>query len=534
MGSRFTLLAVAVLLVYGFLFFHLYQVQVLNNHAYKAQAESQAAAALGLPSANRGTIYFTDKDGNRLPAAINKDFPIIYGVPSVIVDPGAVAEQAAPILHQTVASLTTLLSKKASSYVLLDKNPDFEIVEAVKAAKIKGIYTEAVPRRFYPFGPLAAQVLGFVGPNKSDKGVSGKYGVEKLYDDELTGRAAGGAKDVTLTIDPTIQAEGEHLLQNLITGFNAPRAAMIVADPKTGQIVAMGSLPAFDPNSYASTTNIARFLNPLTQEIYEPGSVMKIITMAAGIDAGKITPDTTYNDTGELKLDGYTIHNWDLKAHGVVTMTQAIEGSLNTGAAYAEQRTGNATFRSYLDKFGFGAKTGIGLPGELAGDLRQLVPGKAQINFATASFGQGMSATPLEVLQAISALANRGVLMRPYLDAAEKPQEVRQVVSAETAAKATDMLISAVDTAKITTIGGFAVAGKTGTAQVPDLKRGGYTGEVIDTYVGFAPASDPKFIVLLKLDEALGAPHAAETVVPAFKKFAQFLINYYHISPDRI
>lgn len=529
MGSRFTFLAVGVVAVYGYLFFHLYQVQVLDNREYKAAAESQYAASLGLPAASRGSIYFTDQDGKRLPAATNKDFPVIYAVPSVIADPAETAERASAILGQSASSLKTQFSKQNSQYVLLDKNPDAETVAKVSAAKIKGLYTESIPRRFYPFGPMASQVLGFVGPNKDNNGVSGKYGAEKFYNEELSEQ-----NDVTLTIDPTIQAQGEHLIQKMLAEWRGTGASMIVEDVKTGRILAMGAVPSFDPNSYGSITDISRFMNPLVQERYEPGSVMKIITMAAGIDSGKITPQTTYNDTGELKLDGYTIHNWDLKAHGVVTMTEAIEGSLNTGAAFAQQKTGNAAFRSYLEKFGFNEATGIGLPGELSGDLRQLAPGKSQINFATASFGQGLTVTPIEMLQSLAAIANGGALMRPYLNAADSPREVRRVVSEETARQATQMMVSAVDTAKVASIQGFSIAGKTGTAQVPDHVNGGYGHNVIDTYIGFAPATDPKFIIFLKLDEAVGAPHAAETVVPVFREFAQFLINYYHVAPDRI
>ncbi|OGY97990.1 MAG: hypothetical protein A2855_02435 [Candidatus Liptonbacteria bacterium RIFCSPHIGHO2_01_FULL_57_28] len=529
MGSRFTLLAIGVVLSYGFLFFHLYQIQVLGNQEYKAVAESQYAASLGLPSASRGSIYFTDLDGKRVPAAFNKDFPVIYAVPSVIQDPAATAAQASLILGHPAQTLENYFAKKSSQYVLLDKNPDAATVAKVVAAKIKGIYTEFIPRRFYPFDSMAAQVLGFVGPNTDNNGVSGKYGVEKLYDEELVRRT-----DVTLTIDPTIQAQGEHVVQKLLAKHGGRKASMIVEDVRTGRILAMGSAPAFDPNSYASTTNIARFLNPLIQEIYEPGSVMKIVTMASALDSGKITPETTYNDTGELKLDGYTIHNWDLKAHGVVTMTEAIEGSLNTGAAFAQQRTGNAPFRGYLEKFGFGQKTGIELPGELAGDLRQLAQGKPQVNFATASFGQGIAITPLEMLQSLATVANGGVMMKPYVDVATGPEEVRRVVSAKAAGQATQMMVAAVDNARIAAINGFSIAGKTGTAQVPNNVRGGYTNEVVHTFVGFLPANDPKIIILLKLDQPTGAPLAGTTVVPAFREFAQFLINYYHIAPDRI
>jgi cell division protein FtsI/penicillin-binding protein 2 len=529
MGSRFAFLAAGLTLVYGFLFFHLYEVQVLNNDTYSAKAESQYAASLGLASASRGTIYFTDKNGNRFPAAINKDFPVVYAVPSVIADPQAAATQAAAILGQPTSELERKFSRENSQYTLLDKDPSQTIVEQVEAAKIKGVYVEYIPRRFYPFGSLGAHLLGYLGPNQDNNGVSGKYGVEQLYNKELSGR-----EDVTLTIDPTIQAEGEHIIKKLLANFRGKKASMMVVDPETGKVLAMAAAPSFDPNDYSLTTDISRFLNPLIQEIYEPGSVMKVITMAAALDSGKITSQTTYNDTGSLKLDGYTIRNWDLKAHGLMTMTQVIERSLNTGAAFAQQRTGNAAFASYLKDFGFDSKTGIGLPGELSGDLRQLVPGKPQVNFATASFGQGVAVTPIEMMQSFAALANDGMLMRPYVDASESPEEIRRAVSPEAAAQAVDMMVSAVDRSGVAAINGFSVGGKTGTAQVPNNVSGGYTKEVVHTYTGVFPASDPQVVIFLKLDEPAGAPLAGGTVVPAFKEFAQFLINYYNIPPDRI
>jgi cell division protein FtsI/penicillin-binding protein 2 len=427
-----------------------------------------------------------------------------------------------------VSKLEPIFTRENSQYVLLDKDPSPETAAKVEAAKIKGVYVESVPRRFYPFGTLAAPVLGFVGPNDSNNGVSGKYGVEQLYDRELVGR-----DDVVLTIDPTVQAEGEHLMQKLLAGARGTRVAMMVADPRTGKILAMGSAPSFDPNDYGES-HISRFPNPLVQEIYEPGSVMKVITMAAALDAGAITPQTTFNDSGQLKLGGYTIRNWDLKAHGTVTMTEVLGKSLNTGAAFAQQRTGNAAFREYMQNFGFDARTGIGLPGEVSGDLRQLGPGNGQVNFATASFGQGVAVTPIEMLQSFGAVANGGTLMRPYIDAAEEPQKVRQVVSPEAARQAAQMMVAAVDNSRVAAISGFSVAGKTGTAQIPNSVSGGYTDDVIHTYIGFLPASDPKVIIFLKLDKPAGAPLAGGTVVPVFQKFAQFLINYYNIPPDRI
>jgi cell division protein FtsI/penicillin-binding protein 2 len=531
MAGRFASLGLLLLGCYAFLLFHLYQIQVAKSGYYSAKAESQYAALMA-DAERRGTIYFTDKDGNKLPAAMPKSFPVVYAVPNVIADPSALAKQTAEILNVPSGQLLQSFSKK-SSYVILDKNPSAEEVLKVKAAAVKGLYTEDAPRRFYPFGNLASQVVGFVSPNADDNGQSGKYGAEKMYEDTLRGDGLDSyGADVALTVDPSVETEAEQVIRELAAQFGAKRASVMVADPATGKIVAMGSTPAFDPNKYASSS-LKNFRNPLVEDIYEPGSVFKVLTMVAAIDTGKLSPNSTYLDTGTLTLNGKTIKNWDLRAHGTVTMTEVIEGSINTGAAYAAKKAGSDTLRGYFENFGFGKKTGITLPGELPGSLATFKSGAPEINFATASFGQGVSATGLQVLQALASIANGGVLMRPYLDANLGPMEIRRVMKADTARKVTDMMVAAVDTAKVAKIKGYAVAGKTGTAQVPDFVHGGYTDNVIDTYVGFAPASNPRFIALIRLEEPAGAPHAAETVVPAFKRLAEWLLNYYNVPPDR-
>ena len=293
----------------------------------------------------------------------------------------------------------------------------------------------------------------------------------------------------------------------------------------------MASAPNFDPNNY-SEYSVENFLNPTVESVYEPGSIFKVITMSAGIDAGKITPETTYYDSGSVTLNGRTIKNWDNKAHGTQTMTQVIEQSLNTGAVFAQRQTGRGDFYKYVEQFGFKDLTLVGLPDEVSGNLINLEKNIRDINFATASFGQGISVTPIELISAIGAIANDGVLMRPFLIEGTAPQVLRRVISQETADQVTAMMVSAVKNAQIAQIPNYKIAGKTGTAQVPDFVRGGYTHQVINTYVGFAPATDPKFIILVRLDKPEGAPLAGLTVVPAFRDLAHFILNYYNIPPD--
>ena len=270
----------------------------------------------------------------------------------------------------------------------------------------------------------------------------------------------------------------------------------------------------------------------MTQLEYEPGSVFKVLTMSAGIDSGAITPNTTYYDSGSVTINGRTIKNWDLKAHGTQTMTNVIEKSLNTGAVFAEEQMGHDVFTSYIKKFGFGQKTGVTLPGELNGDIRNLSGGR-DINYATAAFGQGVAVTPLQMITAFSAVANGGVLMKPIITKDQQPEMVRRVISTKTASKVVDMMVSAVDKNILAHVPQYSVAGKTGTAYIPDFTNGGYTDNVNNTFIGFAPASHPRFVVLVRLNDPADAPLAGHTVVPAFKQMTEFLLNYYAVAPDR-
>jgi cell division protein FtsI/penicillin-binding protein 2 len=541
MASRFTVLIGFLLIAYSFLIFRLYNLELVKGGYYTARAESETLASEDL-SANRGAIYFTDKNGGVLPAAINKNFPIIYAVPKAIEDPDEAANALAPILNMPVQTLRKIFSKPNDSYEMLEKKIDPSLAAQVEDLNIKGVYTDAVAERFYPMGAVASQVLGFVGPNPKDSGESGHYGIEEFYNSTLESVVSGSKNiiqgvDVNLTIDPNIQIEAEKILDDLVAANNATGGSVIVEDPQTGKILAMGSTPDFDPNDYSSSS-IADFLSPTVQKVYEPGSVFKVLTMAAGIDAGKITPQTTYTDKGTVTVSGAKITNYDLLTHGAygpgTTMTNVIEHSINTGAVFAEAQTGNDIFTNYLKKFGLNEKTGVDLPGEVAGNLNELTPKAPQVAFSTASYGQGVAVTPLEIINAIAAIANGGTLMRPYLNAALQPQVIRRVISTSTAEQVTGMMISAVDKAGVASIDGYSMAGKTGSAFIPDLVHGGYTNKLIDSYIGFGPTSNPKFIAMIRIDTLPESAIAALSVVPAFRDLSQYIINYYGIPPDRI
>jgi len=541
MGTRVTALVWAFSLAFALLGYRFYDVQLNNGDLYEKKAEGAILFGNYL-TPKRGSINFSDKNGRQVPAAINKEYPTVNAVPSKVTDPVATAVALNSIVEDmTQEELVALLSKTGDPYEPLIKRPTEAQIKAIQDASLEGIYISYGSDRFYPLGKTGAHVLGYASTN--DSHWLGQYGIESYYN-QILGGVMGEAdgdkvkqpkdgRDIQLTIDPNIQSHAEETLSRLVSDYRGEGGTVIIAEPKTGKILAMASVPNFDPNEYGKF-DIGSFLNPSVQSIYEPGSIFKVITMASALDAGKVTPETTYYDSGELTLNEHTIRNWDLKSHGTVTMTNVIEKSLNTGAAFAERQLGNENFYEYLKKFGLTEQTQIDLPGEVTGSLLPLEQDVQDINFATASFGQGISITPIRLIMAISAIANGGDVMRPYVNTENKPQKVNRAISKDASRQTIDMMVSAVDKAVIAKISGYSVAGKTGTAQVPKTNGGGYTDEVINTYVGFAPAYDPAFIILVRLDKPYGAPLAGLTVVPTFRELAQYTINYYNIPPDRI
>ncbi|MSR73540.1 MAG: penicillin-binding protein 2 [Candidatus Pacebacteria bacterium] len=520
----------------------LYDLQIAKGSFYSLRAATQYRLA-GFMEPHRGLITITDKNGDSFPIAGNQPHQVVIAVPREIKDIDAAVENLSPILGMDADTVRAILGKKGSYQVLL-KDPTPEQAAQIAEADIAGIRMDEQEKRLYGLGSLASHVVGFVAPSGDDAAVVGRYGIEKQFEKNLAGTAgslengtvtdATQGTDIALTLDRQIQTEAEKTLKNLITEKNAEGGTIIVQEPATGKIIAMASAPDFNPATY-SDYSLKNLTNPAVQARYEPGSVFKVITAAIGLETKAFTPETTYYDTGALKFDdGKVIRNWDLKAHGTVTMTNVIEESLNTGAAFMQTKIGNAPFYKYLTAFGFADPTGVELPGEVGGNLKNIKTHKADIDFAAASFGQGVAVTPLQMIAAVGAIANRGPLMKPYITLGAEPITVRTVLTKEAADQTTAMMISAVDKARVAHIQNFTVAGKTGTAQAVDLVHGGYTKDVINTYTGFFPASKPKIIILIKLDKPAGAPLAGTTVVPAFRKLAEFIINYYGIPPDNL
>ncbi|MCK5460270.1 penicillin-binding protein 2, partial [Candidatus Parcubacteria bacterium] len=357
--------------------------------------------------------------------------------------------------------------------------------------------------------------------------------------------SAQDGADIVLTIDRAVQFKVCEELKKSIEQHSADSGSVIVINPSSGAVIAMCNVPFYDANFY-NKADIDLFNNPIISSQYEPGSIFKAITMAAGLDSGVVNPDTVYNDEGCVKIGVETICNSDLKAHGRQTMSNVLEGSLNTGVIFVARKAGRDIFRKQVEDFGFGNPTGIELSSEAGGNISALNK-KKEIYMATASFGQGVSVTSLQMVSAFAAIANNGKLMKPYLvksiigsDGSEKetkPVEVRQVISKKTAILLSAMLVSVVEKGhgKRAGVEGYYVAGKTGTAQVPKKFGKGYEeDQTIGLFAGFAPVDNPRFAMLVKIDNPKDVIWAESTAAPLFGRLAKFILDYYQVEPNAL
>ncbi|MDO8265124.1 MAG: penicillin-binding protein 2, partial [Candidatus Parcubacteria bacterium] len=410
--------------------------------------------------------------------------------------------------------------------------------------------------RFYPQGSFLSQTVGFLGGEGE-----GQYGLEEYWDGVLKGETGPGSgqfvfndmsegSDIILTIDYNTQYQAEKLLNKAGEDLKIENGEIIVMDPNSGKIIAMANFPNFNPNqyeTYAKSRNLEIFQNSAIQKIFEPGSVFKAITMAAALNEGKITPSTTYIDVGQIKIGGSTVYNYDHRIWGEMTMTGVLERSINTGAVFAESQISHNTFLDYISRFGIFEKTGIDLPGEISSQNAELKKGY-EINFATAAFGQGIEMTSLQFIRAYSAIANGGYLVKPYLveeivnsngqkETIQSQIGKEGIISSETSSRLSAMLVSVVENgySKEAQVPGYYIAGKTGTAQIPwitlGINKAGYSEKTYQSFVGFFPAFNPKFVVLVKLlnPQTKTAEYSA---VPVFQELAKYIIDYYQIPPD--
>jgi len=444
--------------------------------------------------------------------------------------------------------------------IILNHGPEKEL-------KVDGIGFTESSFRFYPEKNIGSNILGFVG-YVGDK-QQGRYGLEEFFDQELAGspgsikieRDAKGypiiindreynqaedGSDLILTINRSIQFMACQKLNEAVAKHGADGGSIIILEPESGAVLAMCSNPDFDGNNYQEAENIKVFTNPAIFSQYEPGSIFKVITMAMAIDQEKVTPQTTYNDTGQVIISKYKIENSDRKANGIQSMTQVLEKSLNTGAIFAMRSIGPDIFSEYVKKFGFGEKTGIELEGESKGDIKNLLKKPVgELYAATASFGQGLAVTPIQMVRAFQVLANNGVMMQPYIvkeiikpDGSKietKPKTIGRIISEKTAAILGGMMVNVVENGhgKLAGVKGYYIAGKTGTAQVP-AKDGGYqAGAHIGSFAGFAPANNPKFVMLVRIDQPRDVEWAESSAAPLFGELAEYMLNYWQIPKER-
>ncbi len=576
------ILQIGFAIIFVSMFIFLLRLQVLHEESI-SEASNKSDDIQYTTNAQRGNIYFTDKSGSLIPVAINKSYKTIAVDPKTLQRDNEVeiaAKLLSPIVNISEQDLLKIFNKKESQYeVLVKKTDNEELIKQVENIRvkdgegfkiIKGITIQEEFERYYPFKDLACHTIGFVANNEDVEKKIGVYGIEKYYNDILDGSegvfhgykdAAGrlirslasqeelpiNGDSLITTIDKNIQYQAEETIKNLVESRKASSGSVLVMDVVSGKMLAIANYPSFDLNRFFDVKDYSIYRNISIESPVEMGSVLKVITMSAGVDTESITPDTTYYDKGYVTLNRRTIKNFRDEVYGTATMTKVLEKSINTGAVFAEQQTGHKIFYDYLKRFKFNEVTGIDLPSEGKGDLRNLEKkDKKDVDFAVASYGHGILTTPLSVLRSYATIASGGYLVNPYLVETIKSsdgdysgankQEIspERIIKKETAKTITDMMVSVVEhgygsNAKIK---GYTIAGKTGTADI--AVEGKYTDDTIQSFSGFFPAYKPKVAMLVMLTKpAIGAA-ASTSVTYGFQDMAKFIIDYYNIPPDEV
>ena len=542
---RFNLIFIFIILFGAAIIGRLVYVQIIKHDLYLAWAQGQQEIFQPVKG-ERGKIFF--KDGEIL--ATNLKTKYLFISPYEIEE----KKEIARALSQTLG-----LEQK-EILVKLERDSLFEKIKAdlteekeslIQELNLPGVYVKEALLRNYPQKEIASQVVGFFGGEKK-----GQYGIEGYYDDLLQGKelirksetiqGLYNGSDIFLTLDYNIQFMAEKLLKKTKENLDIEGGQIIVLNPKTGAVIALANFPNFNPNNYSEIEDFGIFQNGAIQKLYEPGSSFKPITMAAALDQGKVTPQTVYNDKGKIKIGEYVIENYNGRVFGEKTMTEVLENSINTGAVFVESKLSHELFLKYIDSFGFFEPTEIDLQGEVFSENKIFKKGY-EINFATVSFGQGIEITPIQLIRAFSAITNEGKLVKPYIvekivtngEERKTLPEIssEQIISSKTASQLTAMLVSVIENgfAKAAKIPGYYLAGKTGTAQIPwstlGISKKGYSEKTWQSFIGFGPAFNPKFLILVKLDNPK-ARTAEYSALPVFKELAKYIIGYYKIPPD--
>jgi cell division protein FtsI/penicillin-binding protein 2 len=564
--SRLRIISGGVALVALLLITRLYFVQVVHGEEYSLRAERQYVSS-SQELYDRGSIFFTDKDGTQISAASLATGFLIAIDPMRLTDAeGAYAKIKAIIPDLDRDSFMDSAAKADDPYEVVAHHVEDSEGRKVSALEIPGVLVELERWRQYPAARSAAQTVGLVAYD-NDNTYAGRLGLERYYDHVL---AEGGEGvfgnffaelfanltsvvsdprkaqqgDVITSIDPMVLRELDNQLAKVEAQYGSAETGGIIMDPKTGEIYALDTLPTFDPN-HLTQEEEPNTGNPLVESRYEFGSIFKTMTMTSGLDAGVVTPETTYNDTGCIEVNKKRICNYDLRARGVIPMQEVLSQSLNVGASFVATRLGHERFREYFTKLGLGTETGIDLPNEIHGDIHNLNSPR-DVEYDTASFGQGIATTPVETIRALSSIANDGKIVTPHVATAVRLEsgvtkklswgEPVQVFSPAATDEVTKMLVKVVDTK----LGGgkvmiptMSVAAKTGTAQVAGPDGRYLDSTYFHSFFGYFPASDPKFAILLYTYKPQNVEYASETLTAPFMDLTHFLINYYEIPPDR-
>lgn len=566
--NRIRFITIVVMLIALVTIGRLYHLQVLANDHYLAEGQNQYVHTVQ-ELYDRGSIYFTTRDGEKIAAATVKSGFVLAVDPNKINDPKATYTALAPFISLDEETFIYRASLPNRVYVEIESQLSEDRATSIKQLELNGVQLYRQRWRYYPGGELAARTVGFVGFEGKVEGESpiGRYGLERYYEETLN-RAKermsvnffaelftnlgsivfDGTKknngDIVTTIEPTVTRLLQTELRDVHEKWGSKLTGGIIINPQTGEIYAMEVVPTFDPNNRGTST-IETFKNPLVDEVYEMGSIVKALTIAAGLDSGAIAPHTTYYDSGSLELDTWKIHNYDKLGRGTVDMQTVLSKSLNTGVAFVVKTMGKEKFRDYFIRLRLGSESGIDLPGEIPGLVKNLESPRS-IEYATASFGQGIAMTPITTVRALSALGNGGYLITPHLidsvtytDGTVKKKlypKGEQVWSEKTSEEVTRMLVKVVDEALRNgevKLPNYSIAAKTGTAQLIKPEGGYYEDRYLHSFFGYLPAYDPKFLIFLYTEDPKGVTYASETLTDTFMDISKFLINYYNIPPDR-
>ena len=542
----------------------LFFVQVIHKNLYTEKADRQYAT----PSSNifdRGSIFFTKKDGSLVAAGtVSSGFKLAIKAKD-IVDAEKTYESLAPYMELDHDAFTAKANKVNDPYEEVATHLTKEQVSAIDSMKIPGVSIFKDNWRFYPGGSLASHTLGFLAYKGDDK--VGQYGIERYYNDTLSKpkdeayvnffaevfsniqdqvKDTKKQGDVVTTIEPNTQHTLEAELGGAFEAWHADQAGGIIMNPQTGEVYAIAGFPNFDLNKFGEVKDPSVYRNIMVEDVLEFGSVIKPLVMSSALDTGAVTPETTYFDKGMVTVNKKDIYNFDKKGRGTTTMQGVLDQSLNTGMVFAESKLGHANFRTYMKSYGIGEKTGIDLPNETSGLIKNLESPR-DIEYANASFGQGIALTPIEAVRAFSIIANGGNLVTPHLakqiryedgtsEILKYPVSYSGIIKKETTSTMSRMLTHVFESYD----GGahkmehYSIASKTGTAQVAmDNGKGYYTDRHTHSFFGYFPAYDPQFIVFMFLKNPKEVKYASQTLIPPFINITKFLLNYYNVPPDR-